>query len=119
MATVNYTLGTDINVALQKATWSNMANGDVGQALHASEFSDRSVQVKGTFGTGGTMQLKGSNDGGTTWNVLRDPFGTNVSASGGNLIQLTELAEYVRPEIVAGDGTTSITVIVYMRKQPD
>lgn len=118
----------DSNILLTKITWSSMANGDVGvgpdgatgKGFRSSEYSDRSIQVKGTFGVGGNVIIEGSNDGGTTWATLNDAFGNalgTITAAG--IKQITEMAEMIRPKVSAGDGTTSLTVILYARKNPD
>ena len=46
-------------------TWANLTNGgpDFGQPVQRPALVDRSVQVTGTFGAGGTVVFEGSNDG--------------------------------------------------------
>jgi len=90
--------------------WANMANGDVGEPIILTRFNDRTVQIGGTFGVGGTVVFKGSNDG-IQWDDIRDLFNVTISATGSKLITLTEVPVYIRPE-VTGDGTTSINVTV-------
>jgi len=90
--------------------WSSMANGDVGEPIILTRFNDRTVQIGGTFGVGGAVVFKGSNDL-VQWDEMRDIFNVAISATGNKLITLTEVPVYIRPE-VSGDGTTSITVTV-------
>ena len=45
------------------ATWPAMQNGDDGQPIELANFADRSVQVFGTFGSGGNARIEGSLDG--------------------------------------------------------
>ena len=92
-----------------------MGNGDAGTPIEFPLLSDRSVQVTGTFGSGGTVVLEGSNDGGTTWTTLKDPFGTALSFTAAGLSQVVEGALQMRPRITAGDGTTDLNVILFMR----
>lgn len=115
MATIPYTLTPTDDVNIQKVTWASLANGDVGQAFLGAQWSDRSVQIKGTFGTSGEVTLKGSNDGGTTYATLTDPQGNNLVVTSAKIEQITELVERFRPEVTNGDGSTALTVIMFMR----
>lgn len=90
--------------------WASMANGDVGESIVLTRFNDRTVQIGGTFGVGGTVTFKGSNDG-TQWDDMRDVFNVTISATNNKIITLTEVPVYIRPE-VTGDGSTSINVTV-------
>lgn len=100
-----------------------LANGDVGAPVSKPEYADRSVQVFGTFGTGGTLILQGSNEGDdsqsapTTYATLTDQGGTNLSFTGAGLKQVLQNTNWVRPNCSAGDGTTSLTVYMVFRKR--
>lgn len=96
-------------------TWSNLANGDAGTELMLAEFADKSVQVFGTFGVGGTVQIEGSNDG-VNYAVLTDPQGNNLLLTSAKIETVSEVTAYIRPRIIAGDGTTSLTVVALGRK---
>jgi len=89
--------------------WATMLNGDTGSPVEMPGSTVRSVQVQGTFGAGGTMQLKGSNDS-TNYIVLTDPQGNSISKTAASIEAIEEITRLVRPEITAGDGTTSLTV---------
>jgi hypothetical protein len=127
MADKTPTIAGDPNILLNKVTWAGMANTDVGvgpdgvtaTGFKSAEYMDRSFQVKGTFGVGGTMLIEGSNDGGTTWATLNDAFGNALSFTTAGIKQVTEMVEMIRPRVSAGDGTTALAVIAYMRKMPD
>lgn len=93
--------------------WEGLLNGDVGSSEQYGHFADRSVQVTGTFGAGGSVSLKGSNDGGTTWVVLTDPQGNALTFTAAGLEAISEMTFMVRPEVTAGDGTTSLKVDVF------
>ena len=80
-------------------SWPSMANGDVGQALEMPGSADRSVQVVGTFGSGGNLRVQGSNDVDTGYSV-RDALKLILSAVAGK---------------VSGAETTTIT----FRNLPD
>jgi hypothetical protein len=101
--------------SVQLGTWTLLANGDSGLAFPRPDWADRTIQVFGTFGSGGTVLIEGSNDG-TNWATLNDAFGTTMSVTSASIKQLAEATLYMRPRVSAGDGTTSITVIVCARK---
>lgn len=114
MATTTGT-GAWISKGVHKQTWSAIPNGNQGSSLSAPNLPDKTVQVKGTFGAGGSVQIEGSNDGGTTWHVLNDTRGETTGAmtfTGADTRQLLENPELIRPNVTAGDGTTALTVII-------
>lgn len=94
-------------------TWASMANGDTGAPIQQLALSDRTVQVVGTFGVGGSVTLKGSNDG-TNYVALTDPQGNAITMTAAGLEAVSELPRYVRPEVTAGDGTTSLSVYLLL-----
>ncbi len=95
--------------------WANMQNGDVGAELHFAQWADRSVQVTGTFGTGGNMRWEGSNDV-ANYSVLTDPQGNNLDFLSSKIETVTEITTVARPRVTAGDGTTSVTVTMFARR---
>lgn len=113
MATVNPT--PDNKGAIVKMTWADMANTDDGAPFPFAEWADRSVQVIGTFGVGGNLLWEGSNDGGVTYAPLTDPQGNALNFTAAKIEAVTEICELARPRVTAGDGTTSLTVIVLAR----
>lgn len=106
--------GQWLNKGVHKQTWTPLANGDVGSWLTAADLSDKSIQVFGTFGAGGTLVLEGSNDGGTTVATLNDSRGEGnaLSFTAADIRTVLENPERVRPKVTAGDGTTALTVII-------
>lgn len=115
MATRNATL-TDfsVNGKARLVTWTGLLNGDDGAGAEWVEFSDRCFQVTGTFGTGGSCTIQGSNDG-ANWAALADPQGNALTFTSQKIEQALELPRYVRPVVTAGDGTTSLTVTLCMK----
>lgn len=96
-------------------TWTGLLNGDTGSAVGLANFADKTMQVTGTFGSGGSVTMQGSNDG-TNWFTLVDPQGnalTKTSAAGELIL---ENPVYIRPNVTAGDGTTSLAVTVACRR---
>lgn len=100
-------------------TWTGLTNAtsDTGVPIGFHDYADRTAQVKGTLGTGGNCQIQGSNDGGTTWAALTDPQGNALDFGAAKVEQVIEMTELIRPAITAGDGTTSLTCILTMRRQ--
>ena len=112
------TLVSDWNAEIQRIKWLAMANGDTGTPLmpeHSADYQDRSIHITGTFGAGGIVTIQGSNDGGTTWATLTDPLGNALTFTSAGIKQITEMAEQVRPNVTAGDGTTSLNAYLFMR----
>jgi hypothetical protein len=89
-------------------------NGETGDPLPFTKYADRSVQVSGTFGAGGTVVVQGSNNG-TNYHTLTDPQGNALSFTAAGLEQITEVVKFIRPSVTAGDGTTSLTVTIAAR----
>src|SRR3569623_227382 len=71
---------------------------------------DRTIQIIGTFGVGGSIQLEGSNDG-TTWAILSDPQGNYFVNTAAAMEVVEECPLFVRQMGTAGDVTTSLTSI--------
>lgn len=116
MATIPYTMVASGDVgSVLTVTWANMQNGDVGQAIDFVPFADRSVQVIGTFGAAGNARWEGSNNA-VNYDVLSDPQGTSLDITSEKVKLITEIPGYSRPHITAGDGTTSLTVVLVARR---
>lgn len=98
-----------------RTQWTGLLNGDDGSPFPNVSLADRSVQVKGTFGAGGTVVIEGSNDGGTTYNTLVDQGGTALSFTAAGIKQIRDLPGLIRPRVTAGDGTTSLEVNLISR----
>lgn len=95
--------------------WGPMALGDTGQPMGVVASGDRTVQVQGTFGAGGDVVIEGTLDG-ANWYVLHDPTGASLSFTGPGLRTVLENVDQIRPNVVSGDGTTQIQVIISARK---
>lgn len=81
-----------------------------GDAFEFPDYSDRSVQITGTFDSA-TVVLEGSNDG-TNWVTLTDPQGNAISKTSAGLEQIEEVTRYIRPKHSGGTSAESITVTV-------
>lgn len=98
-------------------TWTGLLNTDTGLPVAFHDYADRTVQVKGTFGTGGNCRIQGSNDAGTTYAVLTDPQGNDLNIGAAKVEQVIEMTELIRPNITAGDGTTNLVCVMTLRRQ--
>jgi hypothetical protein len=96
-------------------SWTPLLNGDSGVPFPMPGWADRSVQVAGTFGAGGTCLIEGTNDG-TNYVTLADPQGVALSITAAGLKEISQIVKLIRPRVSAGDGTTSITVTLLARK---
>ena len=95
------------------STWTGLLNGDSGDPILMPGSSVRSIQFSGTFGAGGTIVLQGSNDN-SNWFTLTDFQGNAISKTSAALENVEELTLYVRPNVTAGDGTTSLTAVMLL-----
>ena len=95
-------------------TWPAMQNGDDGQPIELANFADRSVQVSGEFGIGGSVRIEGSING-TDYAPLTDPQGNNLDINTAKIEAIVELVRWIRPVVTAGNGSTSLTVTMLLK----
>lgn len=114
MATINASIEANF-VAYSRFTWTPLANGDDGDGAQYMGSGDRSIQIKGTFGAGGTVIVEGTNDN-VSWYQLKDATGTAISFTAAGIKQILENPLAIRPRVTAGDGTTAITATLVVRK---
>jgi hypothetical protein len=96
-------------------TWTGLANGDSGEPVLFPGSTVKSIQFTGTFGAGGTIVFEGSNDG-STYFTLTDGDANSISKTASALETVYENTLYVRPRVTAGDGTTSLTAVLLVRR---
>lgn len=102
--------------------WTGLTQAtlDTGNPVEMPGSSDRSVQVTGTFGAGGSVRLEGSNKEAPTvdadYAVLTDPQGNALDVTSAKIEQVMELTRWIRPRVTAGDGTTSLTVRLLVKR---
>jgi hypothetical protein len=87
------------------ATWSGLQNGFIGAPTPARLSKAAAIQVTGTFGSGGSIKVEGSNDS-LNWATVSSAALT----SAGFFATLNTLPRYLRPNVTAGDSTTSLAV---------
>lgn len=115
MAVIASALAPAPDIHIRRVKWLLLANGDTGAPVKMSDFQDRTVQVLGTFGAGGSITIQGSNDEGVTWATLTDTLGNPLTFTTAGIKQITELPYEIRPNVTAGDGATSLAVWLHMR----
>jgi len=96
-----------------RATWT-LTNGDDGVPLDAPSYPDKTLTVRGTFGAGGTCILEGADAASTTYSTLNDSRGEGnaLSFTAQDTRVVNENPGKIRPRVTAGDGTTSIIVVI-------
>jgi hypothetical protein len=120
MATISAVLVPSVDKKFLKVKWETVtATDNVGAAVEMGAFRDRSVQVIGDFGTGGTLVIEGSNDGGTTYATLTDPQGNALSFTAAGLEAITEMVGHIRPRLSAGSGTVDLDVYMFLGGNQD
>ena len=119
MATINATTNQDIqgdgSVQLIRFQSLTQTGSDATAPIEWCQYSDRCVQVQGTWGAAGALVIEGSNDG-TNYVTLNSAQGAALSLSADGLKQVLEVPRYARARVTGGDGTTSLNVTFVMRR---
>lgn len=113
MATVTATRADFVDGST--ARWTPLLNTDDGSPATFIGSGDRTFQVQGTFGVGGTIIVEGSLDG-TNWFQLRDPTHTTISFTAAGIRSVLENVPFFRPRVTGGDGTTTLTALLHVRR---
>jgi len=96
--------------------WLGLQNGDTGDWIEVSAWQDRTVQVNGTWGVGGSVSIQGTNRvDKASPQTLRDPGGNALTFTADGMKAILELPRYIRPVCTAGDGTTAIDITLNAR----
>lgn len=106
-------IGSGLAVVL--ISWTGLANGDSGRPAELLDYSDMTATFEGTFGTGGSVTMEGSNDG-SNFYPLTDPQGNALTKTGAAMELILETPRYIRPRVTNGDGTTAIQVRILARR---
>lgn len=99
--------------------YTGLLNGDDGFPIDSQNWgahSDRSIEVTGTLGAGGTLVWEGANDNVPTWQTLDNPAGSPLSFTALGTKEVLEVSRLQRPHVTGGDGTTNLNVAVIMRR---
>ena len=98
--------------------WTGLLLNDTGEPYVAPAFGDKSVQAIGlAAGVGSEVTIEGSNNkfgqASPQWDTLEDQNGTNLvflNATTEKLKAVVQNVIQIRPNVTAGDGSTSVTV---------
>lgn len=104
------------DIVLAQWTGLTQATTDDGAPVELPSYPDRSVQVTGTLGAGGSLRIEGSIDG-TNYAVLTDPQGNDLNITTLKIESIMEVVRFIRPRITAGDGTTSLACTIIFRRR--
>lgn len=95
---------TAYDYEVKQVLWETMGNADTGTSVDMPHYSDKTVQIIGTFG-GATVTVQGSNDGGTTWATLSDDQGTALAVTAATLALIAQNPRSIRVITSGGTGT--------------
>lgn len=98
--------------------WADIPSGALCAPVDLVEFSDRSVQIEGTFGTSSmaTVAIAGSNDL-SNFETLRDPSSTSLTGlSATGIHGILEMTGLIKPVITGGDSGTLLTITLFLRR---
>ena len=93
--------------------WTGLGPGDDGAPVEHAQYSDKSVQVVGTF-DGATLTFEGSNNG-IDWSVLTDPQGNVLNITSAKIELVAEATRFVRPRVVGGTAP-SLNVHLFLKE---
>lgn len=117
MAVINPTISSALlgkgDGATVRLIWTPVTENDTCAPAYLPEYSDKSVQVFGTFG-GASVAIQGSNDGGTTYAVLHDPSGTAIAVVVAGFKAVLENTEYFKP-VATGGVAQSLSIAMLVR----
>lgn len=114
MATRNWV--TVVRTSTYVISTVTLGNGDVSDLLDLTGYPDKTAHIFGTFGSGGTIHLRGRNSStaGNPQALHRadSPTSTFSSVTAELLALILENPLYLYADVSAGDGTTSLNVVV-------
>jgi hypothetical protein len=98
--------------------WEGLTDGDVGEPILLPGFADKTVQVKGNFGTGASVTIEGSNDvmGSPTYAALADAQGNVLSITIAKIEVILENPYLIRPNVSGGGGSVNLTVSICCKR---
>lgn len=102
-----------------RAEWTALLNAETGDATKLPKWGNKSVHISGVPGVTGVVAIQGSNDG-VAWAVLSSGLSTQgdltalavPAAPGATIRAVYENTEWIRPVVSAGDGTTTVKVVI-------
>ena len=104
---------TGFGVDAQVVSWSGLTSVDDGSSAKVAGYSNKSVQVTGTF-TASSMLIQGSNNG-VSWTTLKNSQGNALTFSAAGLERIQEPTLYIRP-LTSGTASATIKVELFIQK---
>ncbi len=115
---------------MRRVRWSGVTEADSIANYDFAEFTDKSVQVVGNFGVGGSVTVyvslnsadlgRDPSAGGSTWSPATNVDGLGdvviAAAAANDVIQILEVSSYIAAEITAGTGV-SLDIIIEGHKR--
>lgn len=110
--------GEWISRSVHVTTWPDALQSGTFSAQSVANLPDKTVTVTGTFGTGGTVTILGSNDDTSTGTFigLTDPQGNTISFTADGVETIMENTRWIKPQITSGTSSTSVTVKIVERR---
>lgn len=109
MAEVDYTKIED-GRSVKLVQWTGLTNNDTGKAFVCEGYTDKTVQVYGTF-QDGTCTIQGTLDvSSPTYATLNDAGGTSLGLTSAGIKKIRENAYAVRPYVTGAEAGASLTV---------
>lgn len=103
-------VNTDSGVRAKLISWSDLKSTETGEAVSVLGYSNKSVQIGGTFASG-QVTIQGSNNG-VSWTTLHSIIsgsGTQLILNNAQIKDIFEQTVYVRP-LTSGTASASINV---------
>ncbi len=92
-------------------TWTPVTSADTCGPTSMPEYTDRSVQVSGTFDSA-SVAIHGSNNGGVSFVAMNDPTSTVIAITSAAIKAILENSDQIKPVITGGSGSQSLTVSI-------
>lgn len=101
--------------------WTGLLNGDTGAPFVCSHLPDKHFEASGTWGAGGKVAMQAAAEPAlapSVWNTMRDPSQNVIELTSAAAVeQCLDNSYAIRPNVTAGDGTTSLTVRAVLTTQ--
>jgi len=104
-------------IGCTRMQYRNIKAGDTCIPVNLARYTDRSVQVTGTY-DGATIEIQGTCENDTNYAVLTDSGGLDLRYTSGVKSKfITEGTPFIKPVISGGTVDTDLTVTVFCRGQ--
>ena len=123
MATIAWIISQPIRSVIVASV--TLANGDKSTDLELPNYPQKTIEISGTFGVGGTINVRGKNiTNATPANYFAlDVHDSDATAStltarvAAALARIIQNPRFILADVSAGDGTTSLVVTVVAARE--